>query len=103
LQISELRTVAADEIWLSPSYQRDSVCIHFTLVRDTMAVTPVLAAIERQLAPFAPRPHWGKLFDIDPEVVRGLYPRLPDFERLVREWDPAGKFRNALLDRYVHG
>ncbi|MGZ4592214.1 MAG: D-arabinono-1,4-lactone oxidase, partial [Actinomycetes bacterium] len=101
LQVSEIRTVAADELWLSPSYQRDSVAIHFTWVKDTAAVTPVLAEVEQQLAPFEPRPHWGKLFVMDPGSVQARYPRLPDFQQLQRDLDPHGKFRNELVDRYV--
>ena len=100
LQISEIRTVAADELWLSPCYQRDSVAIHFTWIKDTSAVTPVLAAIEDALSPFDARPHWGKLFRTSPQAVRARYERLPDFERLLRRYDPAGKFRNDFIDRY---
>lgn len=100
LQISEIRTVAADELWLSPSYGRDTVGIHFTWVPDGRAVAPVVAAVERQLAPMEARPHWGKVFGISPEVVRRLYERAPDFVSLLRKNDPAGKFRNAFLDRY---
>jgi xylitol oxidase len=100
LQMSELRTVAGDDLWLSPSYRRDSVAIHFTWVKDVRAVTPVLAAVEEQLAPFEARPHWGKLFGTAPHVVRRLYERLPDFVGLLRHYDPGGKFRNEFLDRY---
>jgi alditol oxidase len=100
LQISEIRTVASDELWLSPCYQRDSVAIHFTWIKDTRAVTPVLAAIEDALSPFDARPHWGKLFRASPQVVRARYERLPDFEQLLRRYDPAGKFRNDFIDWY---
>jgi homocysteine S-methyltransferase len=62
---------------------------------------PVLAGIEAQLAPFGARPHWGKLFCTSPEIVSGLYGRLPDFRRLLRDLDPAGKFRNELVDAYL--
>ncbi|MFI6759822.1 D-arabinono-1,4-lactone oxidase [Micromonospora sp. NPDC050417] len=100
LQISEIRTVAADDLWLSPSYRRDSLALHFTWVKDTAAVTPVLAAIEERLAPFAARPHWGKLHGVDPEVVRGRYPRWSDFVLLRDEFDPHGKFRNEWSERF---
>ncbi|GAA3745372.1 alditol oxidase [Plantactinospora mayteni] len=100
LQISEIRTVAADELWLSPSYRRDSVALHFTWVKETEAVLPVLAAIEERLGPYAPRPHWGKLFVTPPEQLRDRYDRYADFAKLVRRYDPAGKFRNEMLDRY---
>lgn len=100
LQISEIRTIAADELWLSPSYRRDSVAFHFTWVKDTEAVAPVLAAIEERLAPLAARPHWGKLFGVPAERLRERYDRYDDFVDLVRAYDPGGKFRNDLLDRY---
>jgi xylitol oxidase len=101
LQISEIRTIAADDLWMSPSYEQDSVAIHFTWVRDTRAVLPVLGLLDERLAPFEPRPHWGKLFAVRPEVVRSRYRRLDDFRALVREYDPAGKFTNGFLGRYV--
>jgi alditol oxidase len=101
LQISEIRTVAADDLWLSPSYRRHSAAIHFTWIKDPDAVAPVLAAIEDRLAPLGARPHWGKLFSVSPAVVRGLYERLPDFQRLRQRFDPEGKFRNEMTDSYV--
>lgn len=90
LQISEIRTVTADELWLSPSYLRETVGVHFTWVDDAAAVGPVLAAVEERLAPFEPRPHWGKV-----HTMSGRYERLADFTRLVREFDPDGKFGPA--------
>lgn len=87
LQICEIRTVAADELWLSPSYRRPTVGVHFTWVDDTAAVAPVVAAVEERLAPFEPRPHWGKV-----HTMSGQYERLADFTRLVQEFDPSGKF-----------
>jgi xylitol oxidase len=101
LQVCEIRSVAADDLWLSPAHDRDSIALHFTWVADTPAVLPVVAAIEAALKPFAARPHWGKVFGTDPDTVRALWPRLPDVERLVRAHDPAGKFRNDMLDRYL--
>jgi alditol oxidase len=103
LQITEIRTIAGDDLWLSPCHGRDSVAFHFTWVKDAAAVTPVVAAIERELEPFAARPHWGKVFSVRPTVLSGLYERLPDFRRLVGTYDPIGKFRNDLLDRHVLG
>jgi xylitol oxidase len=100
LQICEIRTVAPDDLWLSPSYQRDTVALHFTWIKDTAAVTPVAAAIEHVLAPLGARPHWGKVFSTPPELLRGLYPRWDDFGALLSRYDPAGKFRNPFIDRY---
>ena len=101
LQICEIRTVAADDLWLSPSYRRDSVALHFTWVADGAAVAPVIAAIEQRLAPFAPRPHWGKVFGLAPDAVRAQYERLADFGDLMREYDPDGKFGNEMIERYL--
>ncbi len=99
--ISEIRTIAADDLWLSPTYLRDSVAFHFTWISDWPAVAPVLAQVEDRLGPLQARPHWGKLFGVGPEILGGQYPRLDDFRQLMRGYDPAGKFRNDLLDRYL--
>ena len=98
VQVSEIRTVAADDLWLSPSYGRETVAIHFTWVPDTAAVTPVLRSVEEQLAPFWPRPHWGKLFTIGPAAISRRYERYADFISLMGRYDPTGKFRNEVLD-----
>jgi xylitol oxidase len=103
LQISEIRTVAADDLWLSPSYGRETVALHFTWVKDTEAVLPVLAMIEERLAPFEARPHWGKLFTVTPEVLRSRYDRMDDFRELAHQIDPAGTFANEFVGRYVLG
>ena len=97
----EIRSVAADELWLSSVYRRDSVALHFTWVADVAAVTPVVTEIERVLDPFAPRPHWGKVFTTDPATVRDRFPRLPNAEALFHRVDPTGKFRNPMIDRYL--
>jgi alditol oxidase len=103
LQISEIRSIAADTLWMSTAYGRDSVGIHFTWVKDMDRVLPVVAALEEALAPYEARPHWGKLFTTAPEALGGLYPRLPDFRALVRRYDPDGKFANAFLTRHLPG
>jgi xylitol oxidase len=100
LQISEIRTIAADDLWLSMAYQQDTVGLHFTWIKDESAVAPVVAAIEAALAPYGARPHWGKVFSTLPETLRGLYPRWADFQALLSRYDPAGKFRNPFMDRY---
>jgi xylitol oxidase len=100
LQVGEVRTVAGDELWLSPCYRRDTVALHFTWVADADAVAPALAALEEALDPLGARPHWGKLFGAGPDVLRPRYPRWADFAALLRRYDPGGKFRNEFLDRY---
>ncbi len=100
LLVSELRTVAADELWLSPNYRRDSFVLHFTWVDDTAAVLPVVAEVEERLAPFAPRPHWGKVFVTDPAELSTRYPRYADFATLLTDLDPKAKFHTEALNRY---
>ncbi len=101
LRISEIRAVAADDLWLSPAYGRDSVAVHFTWIEDVVAVRPAIAAVEEQLLPLGARPHWGKLFQAGPDVIAHQYDRLPDFARLMSHDDPTGKFRNAFLDTCI--
>ncbi|MEV7286252.1 FAD-binding protein [Streptomyces sp. NPDC093252] len=97
-QTCEVRTVAADGQWLSPSHGRDTVALHFTWVADTAAVLPVVRRVEAALDGFAARPHWGKVFTMPGEVVRGRYPRLADFRALRRALDPGGVFANDFVN-----
>jgi xylitol oxidase len=101
LMISEVRSIAADELWLSGSCQQDTIGFHFTWQRNWPAVRELLPRIEAQLAPFAPRPHWGKCFTLPAAEVQSRYARMNDFRALALECDPQGKFRNAFLDEYV--
>jgi alditol oxidase len=101
LQICEFRRVAADDLWLSMAYRQDSVAFHFTWIPDPSAVLPVVTELERQLAPFDPRPHWGKVFATPAAGLHARYDRLPDFLALARHYDPAGKFRNAYTARVL--
>jgi xylitol oxidase len=98
LQVTELRTMAADNLWLSPAYGRDTVGIHFTWVKDMAAVLPVIGLLEERLAPYDARPHWGKLFTAN---AADRYPRMNDFRALMRHYDPNGKFTNGYLERFV--
>jgi xylitol oxidase len=103
LLISEIRTIAADELWMSPCYRRPCVAIHFTWKQDWPAVRRLMPVIERELGPFDPRPHWGKLFTVPPAHLRARFERLPDFLRLAARFDPKGKFRNEFLTLNVFG
>ncbi|MEM7115154.1 MAG: D-arabinono-1,4-lactone oxidase [Chloroflexota bacterium] len=100
LMVSEVRTIAADELWLSPFYKRPSCAIHFTWQRNWPAVKKLLPLIETALAPFDVRPHWGKLFTIPPTQLQASYPKYADFQQLLAHYDPQGKFRNAFMDTY---
>jgi xylitol oxidase len=101
LMISEVRTIAADTLWMSTCYGQDCAGLHFTWKPNWPEVQKLLPRIEALLAPFNPRPHWGKLFTIPPEQVRAQYSKLKDFRELLRTYDPQGKFRNAFLDTYI--
>jgi xylitol oxidase len=103
LQVCEIRTIAADQLWMSAQYRRDTVAMHFTWTRDQAAVERALVDLEAALAPFAARPHWGKLFLADFAAIAPLYERLPDFTRLVERLDPRGAFRNDWLEARVLG
>jgi len=101
LYVSEIRTIAADELWMSPNYKQNSAGIHFTWKPDWEAVRQVLPLIESKLEPFGARPHWAKLFTMEPARVQSFYSKLPDFRELAAGFDPQGKFRNAFLNRYL--
>jgi alditol oxidase len=103
LMISELRTVDADQLWLSPCYRRPSLAIHFTWKQDWNSVRKVLPMIEKELAPYKVRPHWGKLFAMDPAQLQSCYEKLTEFKDLLKEHDPRGKFRNEFLTRTLYG
>ena len=99
LLISEIRTAPADALWLSQAYERDVLCIGFTWAKHPAGVSALLPVIEEALAPFAPRPHWGKLFHFGADVIAPRYPRLADFKALRTHYDPNGKFWNPFLER----
>ena len=99
LFITEIRTIAADKLWMSPCYERDCVTIHFTWKPDWPAVSKLLPVIERELAPFDACPHWGKLFTTSPNELKRVHQKMPQFIELSKKFDPQGKFRNQFLDQ----
>jgi len=103
LLITEIRTIAADELWMSPCYQQPCVTIHFTWKQDWPAVQKLLPVIEKELAPFHARPHWGKLFTTPPAELKSIYEKMPEFVALSRKYDPQGKFRNEFLNKNIFG
>jgi xylitol oxidase len=103
LQVTELRTVAADRLWMSPQHGRDTLAVHFTWHKDWPAVRAVLAQVEAALAPFGARPHWGKLFLAGAADLAPRYERLGDFAGLAGRLDPRGVFVNDWLRRHVLG
>ena len=103
LFITELRTIDADDLWMSTAYKRRSMAIHFTWKPEWPAVKTVLPMIEKQLAPFEPRPHWAKLFTMAPSQLQARYDKLADYKDLLTQYDPGGKFRNAYLSAHIYG
>jgi len=103
LMITEIRTIDADDLWMSPCYQQASATIHFTWKQDWPAVSKLLPLIEEKLAPFNAKPHWGKLFTVSPSRLKSLYAKHSDFLRLLKHYDPSGKFRNDFLDKNIYG
>ena len=101
LLVGELRTIAADDLWLSGAQGRDTVALHFTWVRDEPAVRGAVRGIEKALMPLGARPHWGKVFEMDAGALAQAYPRLPDFAALRERVDPERVFGNAFVDRVL--
>jgi xylitol oxidase len=101
LQVGEIRSIAADDLWLSPASGQDVVALHFTWVEDLAAALPAVRAVEEVLEPFGARPHWGKVFTAPADRVRPLFPRLADAVALAERLDPRGVFRNAFVEEYL--
>lgn len=101
LFISEIRTIKKDNLWMSPVRNEDCVTIHFTWKQEWKEVIALLPVIEKELAPYRVRPHWGKIFTMPATALATHYEKLSDFKKLVAQYDPKGKFRNAFLDRNI--
>jgi len=100
LWITELRTIAADDLWLSGAYQRETLAIHFTWKKD-LAIYPVIEKVEAALRPFNYRPHWGKVFTADGKYLSSVYPKMSEFKALVEALDPSSKFENTFTRRIL--
>ncbi|HET9058995.1 MAG TPA: D-arabinono-1,4-lactone oxidase [Acidimicrobiales bacterium] len=97
LHVTELRSMKADDLWLSPAYGRDTIGVHFTWFDDMDRVAPVLREVEQRLADLRPRPHWGKVSTMSPSYVVGQYPEMGRFIELAHRYDPDGKFVNEFV------
>src|SRR5271170_3396887 len=97
LFITELRTIAADDLLMSPAYHQDCMAIHFTWKPESDEIHKVLPLIEEKLAPFNARPHWGKVFTMPPARLAQVYGNMPRFRDLLTQRDPQGKFRNQFI------
>ena len=103
LLVCEIRTIAADRLWMSTAYDQDSVALHFTWRPEPSAVADLVAVLEDDLAAFGARPHWGKVFAATAETIAPLYPRHHDFVLLAERMDPRGAFRNEWFTTRVLG
>ncbi|MCA0229971.1 MAG: FAD-binding protein [Bacteroidetes bacterium] len=103
LFITEVRAIAADELPMSPFYKKTCVAFHFTWKQEVEAVMALLPEIEEALAPFAPRPHWGKIFTLKPAVLQSRIEKLADFKKIMEKHDPEGKFRNEFIETNLFG
>ena len=101
LLVSEIRTVAADNLWMSTAYGQDSVAFHFTWNQDWPSVERALGQIEKALDPYDVRPHWGKLFAMSSDTLQSRYPKFAEFKSLMGKMDPQGKFRNEFIEKYL--
>ena len=102
LFISEIRTIQADNLWMSPCYKKTCVALHTTWKQETETVMNLLPLIEAKLAPFNARPHWAKVFTLAPAVLQSRIEKLADFKELVKQYDPNGKFRNDFLNKNLY-
>jgi xylitol oxidase len=100
LWVSEIRAIAADQLWMSPHFQRDSIGIHFTW-KKVDAVYEMVKVVEAVLAPFKYRPHLGKVFSASPQYLESVMPKMADFKKLVNEIDPNNKFGNEFTDKLL--
>jgi len=103
LFITEIRTVKADDLWMSPCYKKDSVAFHFTWKQEIQAVNAIIPLIEQTLAKFSPRPHWAKIFTMSATVLQSRIEKLEDFKALLLKYDPKGKFRNEFMNKNLYG
>ncbi len=102
LFISEIRTINADDFWMSPCYKQTCVALHTTWKQETETILNLLPLVEEQLAAFNAKPHWAKLFTMSPAVLQSRYQKLNDFKQLVNQYDPSGKFRNEFLNSNLY-
>jgi alditol oxidase len=99
VQVSEIRTVTSDDLWLSPASGRATAAIHFTWVRDADRVRAVLPGIEAALAPMGRRAHWAKVSALSGPDLLSTYPRAGDFAALRSRLDPDRKFANRWTEQ----
>jgi FAD/FMN-containing dehydrogenase len=92
----EFRSVAADDVWLSPFHARESatIAVHQYRRVDTNRLFNACETIFRL---YDGRPHWGKRHTRSKTELLNLYPKFADFLRLRGKLDASGKFLNPHL------
>ena len=103
LFISEIRSVAADTLWLSSAYKQETIGFHFTWRPEWERTIAAVKVVEAALEPFSPRPHWAKLFTLPATEVRARLPMAGAFIDLASRFDPNGKFRNGFVTEQLFG
>lgn len=96
LMVTEIRTVATDQLLLSPQFDQETVSLHFTWANRPSEVAEAVSAVEHALAPFAPRAHLGKVFS---KGLTGIDSARRDrFVEQCRTWDPNQVFWSQWLE-----
>lgn len=103
LFISEIRGIQADDLWLSPCFERNAIAFHTTWKQEIPEVMALLPKMEEKLSEFGARPHWAKLFTVPPSELENRYPKFKDFKKLMQQHDPEGKFRNVFIEKNIFG
>lgn len=96
---TEIRTVASDDLWLSPCYRRETLSLGMTWRKHEPEVRALLPRMEEALAPFEARPHWAKLFAYDRSALLDQFEHLDATLTLAESYDPNGTFNNPYLER----
>jgi L-gulono-1,4-lactone dehydrogenase len=96
----EIRVAAADDVWLSTAYGRDTayVAIHQYV---GLPYQEYFRTFEAITAAVGGRPHWGKMHTLNAERLRERYPRFGDFLKVRDETDPDGLFTNPYLEQVL--
>jgi alditol oxidase len=97
LIITEIRTIASDQAWLSPMLRGDSVALHFTWRNDPAAVNDAVQQIEAKLGDYGIIPHWGKVNAFDKSRLAAVHSRISDAREVFDELDPMRKFSSEYL------
>lgn len=103
LFVSEIRSVKADELWMSPAYKKDCIAIHTTWHQNEKVIGELIPLVQNALLPYHPIPHWAKLSSIPPSALAGIYSRIDNFRDLCRQFDPQKKFLNKYLQEFIFG